>query len=208
LGPPNQTGLPIAPRSRRRRTKTGLGWSTNGARRLQKSCLLQRPILARSLGSALNSRAVIFLTCPSKKNGLNGRSPMTSRSLRHIRREPKGAHHEAPAPIGQKAQPATDRRAFETARRCNPRLTFTAHRHHDLRVVMSVEQEPSLFAPAAAFSRAQVRAPHGKHRARKKRPPTEAALAVLYDAINLGFSLFYCHRSANRCHAGFVFAFA
>jgi hypothetical protein len=37
------------------------------------------------------------------------------------------------------------------------RLTFTAHRRRDLRVVMSLEQEPSLFAPAAAFSRAQVR---------------------------------------------------
>jgi hypothetical protein len=32
-----------------------------------------------------------------------------------------------------------------------------------------------------------------------------AALLVLYDAINLGFGLFYCHPSAYRCHAGFDF---
>jgi hypothetical protein len=41
---------------------------------------------------------------------LNGRSPMTSRSLRHTRREPRGARHEAPASIGKEAQPAADRR--------------------------------------------------------------------------------------------------
>ena len=91
--------------------ETGLGWSTNGARRLRRSCLPQRPILARSPGSARNSRAVIFLTCPSKKNGLNGRSPMTSRSLRHTRREPRGARHEAPASIGKEAALTTRARA-------------------------------------------------------------------------------------------------
>jgi hypothetical protein len=115
LGSPNNTGSPTAPRSRRLRMKTDLGWSTNGARRLRGSCLPQRPILARSPGSARNSRAAIFLTCPSKKNGLNGRSPMTPRSLRHTRREPRGAPHEAPASIGPKAQPATDGRALEAA---------------------------------------------------------------------------------------------
>jgi hypothetical protein len=38
--------------------------------------------------------------------------------------------------------------------------------------------------------------------------PTEAALLVLYDAINLRFSLFYCHRSTYRSHTGSILAFA
>ena len=41
-----------------------------------------------------------------------------------------------------------------------------------------------------------------------KRPPTEAALLVLYDAINLRLSLFDRHRSTYRRHTGFIFAFA
>ena len=46
--------------------ENGLDWSTNGAKQLRRSCLRRRPILPRSLGNVRNSRAVIFLTCPSK----------------------------------------------------------------------------------------------------------------------------------------------
>ncbi len=108
FGLPKETGSLTAPRSHRLRLKTGLGWSTNGARQLRRSCLRQRPILPRSPGSARNSRAAISLTCPSKKNGLNGRSATMSHFSPRTRCVNQTANrrrtkNEAPAPIGQKA---------------------------------------------------------------------------------------------------------
>jgi hypothetical protein len=65
-----------------------------------------------------------FSQLPTKQSGLNEQSPMTSRSSTHIRREPSGAPHEAPAPIGQEAQPAADCRARKAAEAMKGFLTI------------------------------------------------------------------------------------